>query len=308
MFEIRRILASRHKIIEAVARRPGARSLSYRKLIGELPPPHHPPETPRRRSQLCKQADFALDAYRYWTSAIGQDPVLHRKQWEYFFVCQALYERELLEKGRMGLGFGIGSEPLPALFASFGCNIVATDQALEDAVKADWQKTRQHADGIASLQNPGICAPATFRERASFEVVDMNHIPSHLAGRFDFCWSACCFEHLGSLEHGLRFVENSINTLKIGGVAIHTTEFNLSSDKNTFESQNLSIYRKCDIEALAKRLELAGHQIEPLDFTTGGGFIDDYVDLPPYRLEPHLRLRIKKYNCTSIGLIITRGR
>jgi hypothetical protein len=307
MFELRRILPTRHKIIEAVTRRPSARSLSYRKLIGELPPPHHPPETPRRRSQLCKQADFALDAYRYWTSAIGQAPVLHRKQWEYFFVSQALYERELLEKGRRGLGFGVGSEPLPALFASLGCIIVATDQALENARKADWEKTRQHADSIASLERPSICAPAIFRERTSFEVVDMNDIPSHLTGRFDFCWSACCLEHLGSLEHGLRFVENSINTLKIGGVAVHTTEFNISSDAGTFESPNLSVYRKRDIELLTKRLELAGHQVEPLDFSAGTGLIDDYVDRPPYRLEPHLRLRIKKYNCTSIGLIVTRG-
>ena len=204
--------------------------LCYAKLIGELPPPQYPSTSPRRRSELCKQADFSLDAYRYWSSAVGLPPTLHRKHWEFFYLCQALYERELLEQGRTGLGFGVGHEPLPALFASRGCTIVATDQAPDDAVKGrvarDWAACRW----ACSTRTARICAPATFRERVSFEVVDMNDIPAHLRDRFDFCWSACCLEHLGSLAHGLRFIENSLHTLKIGGMAVHTTEFNLSSD------------------------------------------------------------------------------
>jgi hypothetical protein len=236
---------------------------------------------------------------------VGPDFTPH---WEFFYISQSLFERGLLNQGRTGLGFGVGREPLPALFASLGCTIVATDQAPEDARKAGWEETRQHAANLAALERPEICAPETFRERVSFEVVDMNFIPAHLTGRFDFCWSACCFEHLGSLEYGLRFVENSINTLTLGGVAVHTTEFNLSSKTSTLESKGLSIYRKCDIEALRNRLEQAGHHIEPLDLNQGTTLIDSYVDLPPYRNEPHLRLRIGEYDCTSIGLIITRGK
>jgi hypothetical protein len=280
---------------------------TYVRVIGELLPPEHPPAAPRMRSQLCKQADFALDAYRYWSEALQLPPTLHRKHWEFFYICQALYERGFLDQGRTGLGFGVGLEPLPALFAALGCTIVATDQAPEAAVTAGWQQSGQHADSLAALEKPEICPLATFHERVSFEAVDMNKIPTHLAQRFDFCWSACCFEHLGSLERGLLFVENSINSLKVGGVAIHTTEFNLSSNAETFESHDLSVYRKCDIERLVKKLEQAGHQVEPLDLKTGTTFVDGYVDLPPYQNEPHLRLRIAEYDCTSIGLIIKRG-
>jgi hypothetical protein len=280
---------------------------TYKNVIGELGPPEQPPAAPRRQSALCKQADFALDSYRYWSSALRLPTTLHRKHWEFFYICQALYERALLDKGRTGLGFGVGREPLPALFAARGCTIKATDQAPDDATTAGWQQTGQHADGLTALEKPDICAPETFRERVSFEAVDMNEIPAHLRGRFDFCWSACCLEHLGSLEHGLRFIENSLDTLKIGGVALHTTEFNLSSETDTFESRDLSIYRRCDIESLIARLEQAGHLVEPLDFSRGATFVDGYVDLPPYRSEPHLRLRIGEYDCTSIGLIITRG-
>src|SRR5271165_6755436 len=32
-------------------------SMSYAKVIGELAPPQYPPPAPRRRSELCKQAD-----------------------------------------------------------------------------------------------------------------------------------------------------------------------------------------------------------------------------------------------------------
>lgn len=135
----------------------------------------------------------------------------------------------------------------------------------------------------------------------------MNAIPDHLSGRFDFCWSTCCFEHLGSLEHGLRFVENSMKTLKPGGVAVHTTEFNLSSETETLESPTLSIYRRCDIQTLISRLEAAGHSVEPLDLDKGTTFVDQHIDLPPYRNEPHLRLRIGSYDCTSVGIIVTRG-
>jgi hypothetical protein len=281
--------------------------ISYKNIIGELPPPECPPAAPGRRSQLCKQADFALDAYRYWSSALKLSPTFHRKHWEFFYICQALHERSLLGPGRLGLGFGVGHEPLPAVFVSLGCTIVATDQGAGAAVGSGWQETGQHADGLAALERPDICDVTAFRQLTSFEAVDMNNIPDNLANRFDFCWSACSFEHLGSLQHGLRFVENSLKTLKVGGVAVHTTEFNLSSNVDTLESQNLSVYRKHDIESLAKRIEQAGHRMEPLDFSQGTAFADGYVDLPPYRNEPHLRLRLGEYDCTSIGLIIARN-
>ena len=123
-----------------------------------------------------------------------------------------------LTEGRTGLGFGVGHEPLPALFASLGCTHCRYRSGPGRCDQGRVARDGQHADGLAALERPEICAPATFRERVSFEVVDMNDIPAHLRDRFDFCWSACCLEHLGSLAHGLRFIENSLNTLKIGGV------------------------------------------------------------------------------------------
>jgi hypothetical protein len=139
-----------------------------------------------------------------------------------------------------------------------------------------------------------------------YENADMNDIPAALSDRFDFCWSSCAFEHLGSLEHGMAFVERSIDTLVPGGIAVHTTEYNLSSNDDTIESPGLSIYRRRDMEALTNRLEQAGHHVDTFDWTVGPGFAETVVDLPPYKQSPHLKVKIAQYDCTSIGIIVRK--
>ncbi len=257
-------------------------------------------------SSLCQQIHFTLDEYRHWMWAIGEPPRFHRKLWEWFFIIQTLFERGLLSTQRRGLAFAVGREPLPALFAAHGCAILATDQAVEQAREQGWADTREHASELAALANDAICPRNLFYDRVGYRTVDMNAIPGDITG-FDFCWSSCAFEHLGSLERGLDFVENAMRTLKTGGVAVHTTEFNLTSNETTFESERLCIYRRSDIERLIDRLTRAGHRVAPLDFNRGPGFIENLVDLPPYQAAGHLALRLGPYDCTSVGLIIERG-
>ena len=40
------------------------------------------------------------------------------------------------------------------------------------------------------------------------------------------------------VEAGLRFLEDSLDCLKPGGVAVHTTELNLSSNEETMETEH----------------------------------------------------------------------
>ena len=148
-------------------------------------------------------------------------------------------------------------------------------------------------------------AGAEFDRLVRFAPVDMNAIPAGLEG-FDLCWSSCAFEHLGSIEHGLRFVEASLRTLRPGGIAVHTTEFNLSSDTDTFEAENLCLFRRRDMEALLERLARAGHTPWPLNLYPGDGAIDAHIDLPPYAL-PHLKLQVGQYVTTSIGIVVQKG-
>jgi hypothetical protein len=281
--------------------------LRYDDISGGAETPTELPLSVPLHSGLCRQSDFLRDGYRYWISAIKEQPRFHRKQWEFYYIIQALFERGLLEPGRRLIGFGVGLEPLPALFASRGALVLASDQRVEQAQQGGWAQTDQHASGLSPLNDRGICEDDVFRRNVTFREIDMNHIPPDLAGLFDACWSACSLEHLGSLEHGIDFVLAALDTLRPGGVAIHTTEFNLSSNDDTIESQHLSLFRRRDIEDMIEKAQAMGHKVEPVEWTTGSGFVDGYVDLPPYRTEPHLKLSLHGYTYTSIGMIITKS-
>lgn len=287
--------------------RPDLEALDYEPIAGGCIDPR-PDGQPPLRSKLCTQSDCLRASYPYWIGKIGETPRFQRKMWELWFVCQALHERGMLQPGRAGMAFGVGQEPLPSLFASLGCDILATDQGLAGAEQQGWAATHQHASDLAALHKSWICDERTFARRVSWQALDMREIPDELRGSVDFCWSTCAFEHLGSLGAGIDFVLAAMKVLRPGGVAVHTTEFNLSSNKETLESEQLSLYRQCDMERLADELRAAGHLPEPFDWRAGVGILDRYIDLPPYRSFPHLKLRIEQYTCTSIGLIVQKPR
>lgn len=296
------------QVVQMVGYRGDEENSLYRAFVGTERPIVSPPQPIPFTSSLCHQAHFGLDQYRFWARQLKETPKFQRKQWEFIYIAQTLYERGFLAPGRRGLVFGAGQEQLPSLFASFGVEILATDQAAEDAERTGWSASLQHTFDLAALNQRGICTERMFRELVSFMPVDMNAIPQALGGRFDFCWSACALEHLGSLEHGLRFIENSMRTLRPGGVAVHTTEYNLSSNTDTLETEQCSYYRQCDIESLVQRMTAAGFEVSPIDWSLGEGFAERVVDLPPYagRGEPHIRLKAGMYDTTSIGLIISK--
>ena len=235
--------------------------------------------------------------------------ILHRKSWEFIYITLALAERGMLKEGKRGLGFAVGTEPLPAYFASKGCEILATDLGTE----GEGQKVRaehgQNVNGETALLNKHqICGEKIFREKVTWQNVDMNEIPDELNG-FDFCWSSCAIEHVGSLKKSKTFMKNMLKVLKPGGIAIHTTEYNLSSNADTITQGESVIYRKSDILELAHWFRKEGHEIET-DFTCGQSEGDLFTDKPPYyQLDPryHLRLDIGGYDSTSIGLIIRKA-
>ncbi len=185
------------------------------------------------RSGPCTQAQLISPQFQDWGKRLGERPMhLHRKVWEYCYITQALHERDLLRQGLRGLGFAVGREPLAAFFAGQGCEIVATDLAVEEAAKGGWVETSQHAESLEALNGRNLCPADLFRQRVSFRIVDMRQIPADL-GTFDFVWSACSFEHLGSLALGERFVFDALRFVKPGGFAVHTTEYNVSSNTRT---------------------------------------------------------------------------
>lgn len=258
------------------------------------------------RSSPCRQESFDAPYFAYWARTLHEPLRYHRKLWEFVFICQALWERDALKDGARGLGFGVGSEPLSAFFAAQGCQIVATDMDASEAEAIGWSATNQHAVGKEALRKPKLCPDDVFERNVVFRTCDMNQVPADLAG-FDFCWSACALEHLGSIEKGLAFIERSIECLKPGGLAIHTTEFNTSSNNETIDNMGTVLFRQRDFRALAARLKEKGHKVAAFDFEVGDGLIDRFIDVPPYRSQPHLKMALSGFSTTSYGIIIKRG-
>ncbi|MCU0890115.1 MAG: methyltransferase domain-containing protein [Rubritepida sp.] len=189
----------------------------------------------------------------------------------------------MLAPGRRGLGFAVGREPLPSLLVARGAEVLATDLDAGDTRAADWISTNQNAARVEDLHWPRLVDREAFLARCAFRAVDMNALPADLrAGGFDFVWSSCSFEHLGSIERGLDFVVAAMDCLAPGGVAVHTTELQLDNDAPPVDGRGTVLFRRRDMEALAARLAARGHAMAPIDYGPGLGLLDGYVDVPPY--------------------------
>jgi SAM-dependent methyltransferase len=258
-------------------------------------------------SSACTARQLESHTFRQWVSDLRYDFVLHRKLWEWAYISQALDERGMLAPGRRGLGFAVGAEPLPALFAARGCEVLATDLPPESATgdRAAWSRSGQYAASLEVLNARGVCPPDEFAERVRLRYVDMTNVPDDLTG-FDFVWSSCSLEHLGTLEAGLRFVERSLRCLRPGGVAVHTTEFNVLSNSRTLVEGPQVIYRKRDLEELADRVAALGCRMADRDYSTGDTPADWRPDRPPYGAPTHLKLYIFGHVATSFGFIIEK--
>lgn len=207
-----------------------------------------------------------------------------------------------------GLVFGVGNERLPALFASMGAKILATDAPNQASERFGWRESGQHLTNLNAIRFTDIVDGEVFDANVSYETCDMNNIHAELSD-FDFNWSSCCFEHLGSLELGMQFVVNAVEkTLRVGGIAVHTTEFNLSSNEDTVETGGTSIYRLRDMEELVRRLRDRGHAVKPFAVAPNSHYWDFHVDVPPYLEKPHLKLLLSQYVATSVGIVVQRGR
>ena len=257
-------------------------------------------------SRLCTQTELQSPEFQQWAKVLREPHmVLHRKLWEWCFITDVLHRQGMLSNGKSGLGFAVGREPLVAYFASLGAKILASDLDVDRAATAGWVGSNEHAASLEMLNERNICPPDVFAQSVSFQEVDMNNFSKDQLGEFDFVWSSCAFEHLGSLENGLKYVENAMHCVKSGGLAVHTTEFNVGSNELTHEEGGTVIYRRRDIDELVLRLSNAGHQVK-VNYNFGDQPADYNVDVPPYTHDVHLKLHLMGHTTTSIGLVIRK--
>ena len=264
----------------------------------------------KRRSRYmetanCISQDFLDPQFSKFCARIGHPASLHRKLWEYGFVAHHLQDALALRSGAKGVGFGVGAEPLSSLYASMGCQILATD-APRGLGSEGHSLRNQSGRSRGDIFHPTVVDGDTFDRNVLFKSSDMNHIDDSICN-FDFCWSVDCLGYLGSIEDGFKFIERSVaNVVKVGGISVHTGQLNVSSHDQAIDAAGLSLYSALDIERLIERLERRGHKCARLPIEPGASFVDYLVDVPPFG-DVHLKWRTGEFVCTSFGLVVTRG-
>lgn len=257
-------------------------------VISSKPAPRKPTKSLKLDWKPSTQSDIESTWFRYWCAQLQTAPLPHRKLWEYAYTLQNLYHYGLLSAGKKALGFGCGEEPLPAYFANIGISVTVTDLEPTRVKGMGWAETGQHTKSIDSAYHPNLVSRKKFDEMTKLEYVDMNYIPNSLDGLYDFCWSICALEHVGSIAQGLAFIKNSLNCLKPGGVAIHTTEFNYNEVDRTVDNHPTVLFLAKHFAELNRLLAADGYEVAPLDFNIGAGLLDSFVDLPPYDFDKFL--------------------
>ena len=232
-------------------------------------------------------------------------PFKHRKMWEFAYILSIVEGSGLYRPGMRGIGFGVGSEPLAAVFARGGVDVVATDQPVHQG--RAWDRTGQLMRGLSNLSHPHIVDDAELARHVTVRPVDMNALPSDL-GSFDFTWSSCVIEHLGSPELGLEFVRNACDLLNPGGVSVHTTELELIPRDATVDYGHCAIYRPDDLLDLEAQLRADGFEVDfnlhvPME-APEDRFISP-VD-PRVPDTSHLKLIIGDSVTTSFGIVVRK--
>jgi hypothetical protein len=271
-------------------------------------------------SKACTQHDLESDWVAYWCSQLKVPVIFHRKLWEIAYVLQAIQQHGSIRPGARGLGFGCGAETLPSYLAQQSIDITVTDQAPDAMRRQGWADTNQHTSSLEQAYHAHLVSREAFDRHVSLRYVDMNAIDSDLTG-YDFCWSICAFEHLGSIKKGLDFIESSLATLRPGGLSVHTTEFNFMNDDQTIDNWPTVLFQKKHFAELSERLRAKGHTVAPLNFDVGSKPMDKFIDVPPWSHDwsddllktwgggdsYHLKVCVDGFPSTCFGLAITKG-
>ncbi|MEP7017444.1 MAG: class I SAM-dependent methyltransferase [Actinomycetota bacterium] len=273
-----------------------------------------PPNFLQLTSQAASSAQCDDPKYLEWFRLLtgvteSELSPYNRKTWEWAYIAEAVTQAGLMKPGRTALGFGVGNEPLPALFVSRGLDVLATDQGAESG--DHWASTGELMAGLSGLSRSHVVTDEELAAHVEIRNVDMNSVPADL-GTFDVIWSSCAIEHLGSPEQGLNFVLDTCRLLAPGGIAVHTTELELTARDTTADYGNCAVYRLPDLQEFAKQLSEV-NCTSSFNFTVPMDTPEDrWISLigvegdsaPPDIA--HLKLAIGDSVSTSYGLLIRR--
>src|SRR5262249_52268764 len=137
------------------------------------------PEFEHPVSQLATENQFNSPRFHFWCNELHEGFQFHRKLWEYCYVMEVLNHFDMLQSGKKALGFGVGTEPLPALFAKYGVQVLASDQDFNQAKSQGWASTNQYSTEKDNLNTRNICEQSQFNQLVDLCTIDMNAIDTN---------------------------------------------------------------------------------------------------------------------------------
>jgi len=170
-------------------------------------------------SKVCDAADwFRAEIIDIIQHELNEFPRFHRKQWEFAMIFHALRTRGMLEDNKVGLSMGSGNELVLYSIARKVKHLTATDLYSSETL---WDCARAaNPDEYIRKSKP---FPVDDAKLAAL-TMDMRKL-SFKDNFFDFAYSSCAIEHIGSDADFLQHLNEVHRVLKDGGVYILTTEF-----------------------------------------------------------------------------------
>jgi hypothetical protein len=256
-------------------------------------------------SQNAVTTQFLEDNFFRWMVFLKENPRFHTKQWQYYAILECALEVSNSRTGNRAMGFGVGTEPLPAALAKIGFDVHATDYFDGDNA-LQWAQTGQMSSDILKLNDRRIIEDDEFLDRVRLSNLDMNEIPVLYNGTLDFVWSTCALGHIGGYENGLKFIRRSLDLLKPGGIAVHTTELDQSQEVTRFDHPGLSFYKLDDLNALIFEAQESGYLAQPVFIHPIAHFAEKYVAKEPWGKKPHIRIEIFNRELNSVALVFRK--
>ncbi|KAI9190834.1 uncharacterized protein BJ171DRAFT_539070 [Polychytrium aggregatum] len=264
-------------------------------------------------SKMATEHDFRASWLLDTLEELKAKPKHNRKQWEQAYIAHIIKSLDLCQPSSTLLGWSAGRNPLASYLASKGCSVWISnvDQATEDdfeSLPADDALVQDEQPRLneTTLHYPELVDEATFAKKVSVRSLDPNRLLAEMNNRFSFVWSTRTVEHTGSISLGQRYILNTLETLKPGGVAFHSVQFTLSNLAHTVETGPNALWRKSDIERLRDDIKALGYELFDPYWGSGEYPLDVTPDTAPYKEANHLKLVVDSHVVTSFALLIKK--
>ena len=183
-------------------------------------------------SKICDTADWFDNEFNSIViNELKEQPRLHRKQWEFAMIFLALRKLGFLEADKTGLSMGGGTERVLYSIAKHVKKLFVTD-LYDENTSWDCARTLNPDDLIKNNMPSEITTNNITALKMDMRSLDFED------NTFDFCYSSCAFEHIGSFDDFGQHLDEVYRCLKPEGVYVFTTELQLGNttiqDKNNY--------------------------------------------------------------------------